>query len=1192
MKQLLLLNCLFLDRMKTHPISQLRTAHIPLFLTLIFLWTGGFSQTTTTFNFTGGVQTYTVPPCVTELQIVAAGAEGGGPNGGNGAIVSGVIAVTPGQVLEVYVGGLGACPGAGFNGGGQGTNAAGAGNGGCGGGGASDVRIAPYGLGNRVIVAGGGGGMGGGNTDAIGGVGGCPVGTSGNSPFGQGGFGASTTAGGNGGPPWIAGGGTGLAGSLGNGGAGGTDLCFNLGPGGGGGGGLYGGGGGGSDCFGSGSLGGGGGGGGSSLIPGGGACNQGANTGNGYVTITPNNVGMILSVTPAAPVICEGEQVDITVSGGLTYIWEPSIGLSSDTDSVVTAAPEATQTYLITASDGDDCTDTISVTVTVVPLPEVLITPENPAICPGESIELSASGANSFTWSPANGLSETQSAVVSASPAATQTYTVTGTSGTCENDTTITVTVYELPQLETAPQNPGLCPGGSVEISVSGASSYTWFPETGIDNPSDSVVTASPDATTTYTISGTDSNGCVNTAEVTATVLPLPDVDAGDDLEICPNTPISLNGTSIDAVTFSWSPAATLDDAQSEDPVATPNTTTTYTLEVTDINGCTNSDEVTITVIDEDFETIIEAFICEGEDYELPDGTVVADEGNYEIMYTSVLGCDSLVITELTVGTIYNLEEDVNICEGETYTLPDGTSVDADGEYISSLQTVAGCDSIITTTLTVNPNESTTINETICEGQTYGLPDGTTASQSGTYVFDLNTAAGCDSTVTINLTVIETVTIELNAEICENQNYELPDGSVVNEEGIYEVGAGTGLCDTIYIVDVVVFPTYDIVIDAEVCAGESYTMPDGSTESAIGSYVFDYTTINGCDSTVTVELAVLPTSESNIQINICAGESYTLPDGNEVNTTGAYPQLYSNVNGCDSTVFYNVTVRPHYDIDQQVILCESGGYTDPFGNVLTSEGLYTFELNSIFGCDSVINLNLTISNTFTATVKDSICEGEQYVTYNGQIITQSGIYPNVFQSSNGCDSIYFFDITVLPKPAASFGASPRFSGVYDGPVQFFDTSTGADSIEWDFGVFGTSSELFPVIDFQGVPGFYPVCLYATNEWGCLDRQCSEYEVREDFVVYIPSAFSPNGDGINDLFFIQGKGIDPENFHLQIFNRWGELVFETRDLNEKWNGSSQKNTHYSENEVFVYRVIAGAEATQETKEFNGTVTVVR
>jgi len=163
-----------------------------------------FPQSTTiNFNYTSSSQNWVVPACVTSILVTSGGASGGGYNGGNGALVTGNINVTPGQTLQIKIGGEGSCPNAGYNGGGLGTSANTSTNGGCGGGGATDIRIAPFQLNNRIIIAAGGGGMGGGDTDADGGEGGCVSGITGTSPYGVGGGGASQISGGSGGPPWI-----------------------------------------------------------------------------------------------------------------------------------------------------------------------------------------------------------------------------------------------------------------------------------------------------------------------------------------------------------------------------------------------------------------------------------------------------------------------------------------------------------------------------------------------------------------------------------------------------------------------------------------------------------------------------------------------------------------------------------------------------------------------------------------------------------------------------------------------------------------------------------------------------------------------------------------------------------------------------------------------------------------------------
>ena len=315
-----------------------------------------------TFNYTGNVQTWTVPPCVTSINVIVAGAKGGGNIGGNGARISATIAVTPGQILNIYVGGQGSCGNnsGGWNGGGTGfaSNPANANYNSCGGGGASDIRIGGTALGNRVIVAGGGGGKGGGSTTTTsGGVSNCNNGGAGVNSFGFGGGGGTQTTGGAGGAPWAGTPPGGQSGTLGNGGSGGF---WQTASGGGGGGGYYGGGGGGNDGCCTGSNGGGGGGAGSSLIPVGGSCLAGNNTGNGYVTITWIPVNLIVNPT-STNVTCFGLCNGTANANypGATYLW--SNGLT--TQSISNLCPG---TYTVTVNL-NGCIATGSVTITQPP---------------------------------------------------------------------------------------------------------------------------------------------------------------------------------------------------------------------------------------------------------------------------------------------------------------------------------------------------------------------------------------------------------------------------------------------------------------------------------------------------------------------------------------------------------------------------------------------------------------------------------------------------------------------------------------------------------------------------------------------------------------------------------------------------------------------------------------------------------
>jgi gliding motility-associated-like protein len=552
---------------KSHSIAE-----IAFFVIIAFLATGSVSvcAQSVTFNYTGSPQYYTVPANVNCLQIDARGAKGGGANGGNGARVVANISVTPGQVLEINVGGSGTC-GAnsnGWNGGGTGKAANNATNASCGGGGASDVRVVAYSLATRIIVAAGGGGMGGGTEDAIGGAGGCATGLAGNSPFGQGGGGATQFSGGAGGPPWIASGNPGTAGSLGLGGNGGTDPCYNNSPGGGGGGGLYGGGGGGSDCFSSAPYGGGSGGGGSSLTPAGGTCTANFNNGNGLVIITPP-APTTFSLGSNAP-ICSGQTLNLTLSnivgspGPYTYAWSGPNGFSSNQQNpsipnVQNSAAGTYTAYLI----ANGCTlgvNTINVVINNGANPPVL--GSNSPICEGQNLNLTASniaGANYF-WTGPNGFNSNQQnpTINAATAAANGNYSAYAVVNGCTTATvTVNVVVSPLPGAPVLGSNSPVCAGEVLNLtsnSVAGAT-YVWNGPGGfnsnIQNPTiNSAVVANSGNYSMYYVIGTCTSA---TSTISVIVNPSPNPPTpGSNSPVCDGAALNLTASNVAGASYYW----------------------------------------------------------------------------------------------------------------------------------------------------------------------------------------------------------------------------------------------------------------------------------------------------------------------------------------------------------------------------------------------------------------------------------------------------------------------------------------------------------------------------------------------------------------------------------------------------------------------------------------------------------------
>ncbi|MBL7968557.1 MAG: HYR domain-containing protein, partial [Prolixibacteraceae bacterium] len=278
-----------------------------------------------------------------------------------------------------------------------------------------------------------------------------------------------------------------------------------------------------------------------------------SNTQNVVVVVNPLPT---ITATTSNATICEGASATLTASGASTYTWSPATGLSSTSGATVTASPTTTTTYTVTGTDANGCSNTATVTVNVLPRPTVTVTSSNGSICTTGSSTLTASGAATYTWSPATGLSATTGAVVTANPATTTTYTVTGTAANgCTNTATITVSVY-MPFTVTATASPAtICEGNSSTLTANGAVSYVWSPADDLSSPTGSSVTATPSTTTTYTVVGTDANGCTNSTTVTVTVNPMPVLTNPNPIPATLCSGVAFNYSPVSSVsgtTFSW----------------------------------------------------------------------------------------------------------------------------------------------------------------------------------------------------------------------------------------------------------------------------------------------------------------------------------------------------------------------------------------------------------------------------------------------------------------------------------------------------------------------------------------------------------------------------------------------------------------------------------------------------------------
>jgi len=352
----------------------------------------------------------------------------------------------------------------------------------------------------------------------------------------------------------------------------------------------------------------------------------------------------------------------------------------------------------------------------------------------GTAVTRSSSGATTYAWNNCvtNGIAFT--------PVATTTYTVTGTTLGCTNTDQVIVTVNPLPIVGAGPDQT-VCAGTAVTLSGSGATTYSWSPA--ITNG----VAFTPAATATYTVTGTTS-GCTSTDQVLVTVNPLPIVGAGPDQTVCFGTQVTLSGTG--ASTYTWSPAVTNGVA------FTPTLgATTYTVTGTTAAGCTGTDQVVVTMNSNPSPVINgPTEYCTGNTALLSTSipynaylwstgattaTINATAANNPITVTvtNANGCQgtspAFTVTE---NNFINANFNVTICQGQSAVIH-GVSQTVAGTYSQTFTSAAGCDSTSNVTLTVNPlpNVNAGVHQSGC------IETATTLNSTGTTNYSLSQAS-------------------------------------------------------------------------------------------------------------------------------------------------------------------------------------------------------------------------------------------------------------------------------------------------------------------------------------------------------------------------------------------------------------------------------------------------------------------
>ena len=308
------------------------------------------------------------------------------------------------------------------------------------------------------------------------------------------------------------------------------------------------------------------------------------------------------------------------LSGKVFWHYASNIALKSDTIYKIPVTSTDSRSRTSTIDDGQPVQHTFingvqiresQFNIQTVTVNVTVSAGSDATICAGGNTQLAAIGTGTtYSWSPSTGLSNPNIANPVASPTQTTTYTVTATTNGVSATDQVVVTVNPVP-VANAGADAAFCAGGSVNLLATSSltgSNFQWSPTTALSNPLAANPTASPSTTTTYTVT-VSKNGCSTTDQVVVSVTPLPVVNAGNDVGLCPGSSTNLSASGNG--TFSWSPSTGLSSSTVSNPVATPTQTTTYTVTLTS-NGCSASDQVVVTVAPITANAGLDVTICPG----------------------------------------------------------------------------------------------------------------------------------------------------------------------------------------------------------------------------------------------------------------------------------------------------------------------------------------------------------------------------------------------------------------------------------------------------------------------------------------------------------------------------------------------------------------------------------------------------
>ena len=784
---------------------------------------------------------------------------------------------------------------------------------------------------------------------------------------------------------------------------------------------------------------------------------------NTDVTVAPSPTAVVS--VEGNTMFCEGASttlhVDVTpYHPSYTYQWYMDNELipgATSTDYVVSEPARLTpySFHVVVSANGGYTGIAYAPTITVVPSPTVVASISESSICVGGTATLTATveggvaGINgyNFQWF---GIEETSTLVpelvgIDSSytisgykPAGSYLYWVMVSSeyGCNVQSDVVILSVVSQPAItitRAVGYDETVCEGGStaIQANVTGGYaelSYQWYENGYIladeTNQNLAINNLAYGVNDSYTVVVSQTGaGCSNSASADINTLvsiyPIYTVAVSGPNDICEGGNLTMfaevnNVIPGDMLSYQWHEIMNGQDILIEGANSAICTTVDlqsgslyeyYVVVNSNLSGCTatsSAHEVNVNALS---HTNLYETTCE---YYIWNDTIYSESGEYTQTYTNTVGCDSVVTLHLTVNHTTYGDTTATACDSFDWYEHMGI-IQSCENLTHTFINAAGCDSIVTLHLTVNQTTYGDTTAIVCGSfDWYGMH----LAQSGDYYYTLTNVAGCDSVVTLHFTVNQPTT-GIDVQIACG-SFTWIDGVTYTENNSTATCTLSNAmgCDSIVTLHLTINTATEGDTIATVC--ESFDWY-GTHLTQSGEYTHTIANVAGCDSVVTLHLTInQPTTGTDVQI---ACGSFTWIDGvtyTESNNTATYP--LTNTAGCDSIVTLYLTVNQPVTTTSSAIICDSELPYVWNGVTFNEAGTQNLTLQTVNGCDSIVEMTLTVNPSFSFEAYLTISENDLPFTYGDTTFmlgtVQSGDYVFNFTTADGCDSVIILHLTV------------------------------------------------------------------------------------------------------------------------------------------------------------------------------------